>query len=88
MANTSSAKKAVRKMERQTAVNKARRTRMRSSLRKVEEAIASGVQADAATALKAAQPLLHRAAGKGIVHRNTASRKVSRLAQRIKAMAA
>lgn len=88
MANTSSAKKAVRKMERQTAVNKARRTRMRSFLRKVEEAIASGVQADAASALQAAQPLLHRAAGKGIVHRNTASRKVSRLAQRIKAMAA
>lgn len=88
MANTSSAKKAVRKIERQTAVNKSRRTRMRSYLRKVEEAIASGNQVDALAALRAAQPILHRAAGDGIVHRNLASRKVSRLAQRIKAMAA
>ena len=88
MANTPSAKKAARKIERQTAVNKARRSRMRTFLRKVEEAIASGNQADAAEALKAAQPELQRAATKGVVHRNMASRKVSRLASRVKAMSA
>jgi len=88
MANTPSAKKAVRKIETRTAVNKARRSRMRTFLRKVEEAIASGDQSAASAALKAAQPELHRAAGKGIVHRNLASRKVSRLASRIKALTA
>ena len=87
MANTSSAKKAARRIERQTAVNKARRSRMRTFLRKVEEAIASGNKDAAAEALKAAQPELHRAATRGIVHRNLASRKVSRLASRVKAMA-
>lgn len=87
MANTSSAKKAARRIERQTAVNKARRSRMRTFLRKVEEAIASGNKEEAAEALKAAQPELHRAATRGIVHRNLASRKVSRLASRVKAMA-
>ena len=87
MANTSSAKKATRRIERQTAVNKARRSRMRTFLRKVEEAIASGNKEAAAEALKAAQPELHRAATRGIVHRNLASRKVSRLASRVKAMA-
>lgn len=88
MANTPSAKKAVRQIERRSAANKARRSRMRSFLRKVEEAIATGNQAEAATALRAAQPELHRAATAGIVHRNMASRKVSRLASRVKAMAA
>lgn len=88
MANTPSAKKAARKIERQTAVNKARRSRMRTFLRKVEEAIASGNQDAAAEALKAAQPELQRAATKGVVHRNMASRKVSRLASRVKAMSA
>lgn len=87
MANTPSAKKAVRKIEARTALNKSRRSRVRTYLRRVEEAIASGNQSDAAEALKAAQPELQRAAGKGIWHRNTASRKVSRLASRIKAMA-
>ena len=87
MANTSSAKKAARRIERQTAVNKARRSRMRTFLRKVEEAIAAGNKQEAAEALKAAQPELHRAATRGIVHRNLASRKVSRLASRVKAMA-
>lgn len=87
MANTSSAKKAVRKIATRTEVNKSRRTRMRSFLRKVEEAIAAGNKAEAADALKAAQPVIQSAAGHGIVHRNLASRKISRLASRIKALA-
>lgn len=86
MANTTSAKKAVRKMERRTLVNKARRTNMRSTVRKVEEAIASGEQQVAQDALKEAQPKIVRAANKGLLHKNAASRKVSRLAKRVKAM--
>jgi len=88
MANTPSAKKAARKIARRTAVNKSRRSRVRTFLRKVEEAIASGDQAAAAAALKAAQPELQRAASKGVVHRNTASRKISRLAHRVKTLGA
>lgn len=88
MANTTSAKKATRKIARRTAVNKARRSRVRNFIRKVEEAIASGDQAVAAAALKAAQPELMRAATKGVLHANTASRKVSRLAQRVKSLSA
>ena len=88
MANTTSAKKATRKIASRTAVNKARRSRVRSFIRKVEEAIASGDQAAAAAALKAAQPELMRAATKGVLHSNTASRKVSRLANRVKALSA
>ncbi|MAS11766.1 MAG: 30S ribosomal protein S20 [Nitratireductor sp.] len=88
MANTTSAKKAVRKIARRTAVNKNRRSRVRSFVRKVEEALASGDKAAAESAFKAAQPELMRAAGKGVLHRNTASRKVSRLAQRVKALGA
>ncbi|NLH79515.1 MAG: 30S ribosomal protein S20 [Phyllobacteriaceae bacterium] len=88
MANTPSAKKAARKIARRTAVNKSRRSRVRTFLRKVEEAIASGDQTVAAAALKAAQPELQRAATKGVVHRNTASRKISRLAHRVKVMGA
>ena len=87
MANTTSAKKATRKIARRTEVNKARRSRMRTFLRKVEEAIASGDKGAAAEALKVAQPELMRAAQKGVVHKNTASRKVSRLAHRIGALA-
>ena len=87
MANTTSAKKATRKIARRTEVNKARRSRMRTFLRKVEEAIASGDKAVAAEALKAAQPEIMRPAQKGVVHKNTASRKVSRLAHRIGALA-
>jgi small subunit ribosomal protein S20 len=87
MANTTSAKKATRKIVRRTEVNKARRSRVRTYLRKVEEAIASGDKSAAAAALKAAQPELMRAAQKGVVHKNTASRKVSRLAHRIGALA-
>ncbi len=88
MANTKSAKKAVRQITRRTEINKARRTHMRSSVRKVEEAIASGDKAAAEAAFKEAQPQLMRSAQKGIVHKNTASRKVSRLSHRIGAMGA
>jgi small subunit ribosomal protein S20 len=83
MANTDSAKKATRKIAARTEVNKSRRSRMRGFVRKVEEAIAAGDKAAAEAALKAAQPELQRAATKGILHRNTASRKVSRLAHRV-----
>lgn len=88
MANTSSAKKMVRKIERRTAVNKARRSRVRTFVRKVEEAIASGDKKAAEAALKAAQPELQRAATKGVYKRLTVSRKISRLSARIKALAA
>jgi small subunit ribosomal protein S20 len=84
MANTPSAKKAVRKIARRTAVNKSRRTRMRNQIRKVEEAVASGQKEAAAAALIAAQPEIMRAANKGIIHKNTAARKISRLAARVK----
>ena len=87
MANTRSAKKMVRKIERRTEVNKARRSRVRSFIRKVEEAIASGDKTAAAEAFKAAQPELMRAVTKGVMHKNTSARKVSRLAARVKAMA-
>jgi len=83
MANTSSAKKATRKIARRTEINKARRTRMRTSLRKVEEAIAAGDRDTAVAALKEAEPLVMRAAQKGVVHKHTASRKVSRLTHRV-----
>lgn len=88
MANTSSAQKAARQMIRRTDVNKARRTRIKSDVRAVEEAIASGDRAKAEAALRAAEPTLVRTAQKGIIHPKTASRKVSRLAQRVKAMQA
>jgi small subunit ribosomal protein S20 len=88
MANTSSAKKMARKIERRTEVNRARRSRMRTFLRKVEEAIAGGDRTAAHEALNAAQPEIMRAAQKGILHKNTASRKVSRLASRIGAITA
>lgn len=88
MANTKSAKKAVRKIIRRTAVNKARRSRMRTFIRRVEEAIASGEQDTAMKALQQAQPEIMRTAQKGIIHKNTASRKVSRLASRVKGMTA
>lgn len=87
MANTSSAKKAVRKIERRTTANRSRRSQMRTFLRKVEEAIASGHSDQADAALKEAAPLLMRAAQKGIVHKNTASRRVSRLSKRVRALA-
>ncbi|MEM0898861.1 MAG: 30S ribosomal protein S20 [Pseudomonadota bacterium] len=86
MANTRSAKKATRKIAKRTEVNKTRRSRVRSSVRKVEEAISSGDQAAAKSALTAAQPELMRAASRGVLHKNTASRKISRLASRVKAI--
>jgi small subunit ribosomal protein S20 len=86
MANTKSAKKAVRQIEKRTMVNKTRRTRMRSEIRKVEEALAAGDQTAAAEALKTAQPLIARSAQKGIIHANTAARKISRLTRRLKSL--
>ena len=88
MANTVSAKKAARKIAKRTDVNKMRRSRVRGTIRAVEEAIAGGDQAKALEALKAAQPEMMRAAGKGVFHRNTVARKISRLAQRVKALGA
>ena len=83
MANTKSTKKATRKIARRKEVNKMRKTRMRSTVRKVEEALASGDKGAAETAFKAAQPESMRAATKGGLRQNTASRKVSRLAKRV-----
>ena len=86
MANTKSAKKAARQTVRRTNANKGRRSRARSYARKVEEAIEAGDKKAAAAALKEAEPVLARTAQKGLLHRKTASRKVSRLAKRISAM--
>ena len=88
MANTRSAKKMTRKIVKRTVINRTRRSRMRTFIRKVEEAIATGDAAVAATALQAAEPELMRAAQKGVVHKNTVSRKVSRLATRVKSLSA
>lgn len=88
MANSPSSKKRALQAERRADINKARRSRMRTFIRKVEEAIASG-NADAATAaLRAAQPEVMSSVSKGIVHKNTASRKISRLSSRVKALSA
>ena len=86
MANTKSAKKAARQATRRTAVNKARITRARTAVRGVEEAIAAGNRDVAIAALKAAAPVLARTSQKGRLHKNTASRKVSRLNARVKAL--
>jgi small subunit ribosomal protein S20 len=83
MANTTSARKATRKIARRTEINKTRRSLLRKSVRKVEEAIASGDRTAASAALKAAEPVIMRAAQRGVVHKNNASRKVSRLAHRV-----
>jgi small subunit ribosomal protein S20 len=83
MANTTSARKATRKIARRTEINKSRRSLLRNSMRKVEEAISSGDRTAATEALKAAEPVIMRAAQRGVVHKNTASRKVSRLAHSI-----
>ena len=88
MANTPQSKKRARQIERRTDVNKARRSRIRTFLRKVEEAIASGDADAAKAALQAAQPELMRGVTKGVIHKNTASRKVSRLASRVMAVGA
>ena len=86
MANSPQAKKRARQNEARATVNKTRRSRIRTFLRKVEEAIASGDKDAAAAALRAAQPELRRGVTKGVFHKNTASRKVSRLAARVKAL--
>jgi small subunit ribosomal protein S20 len=88
MANSPQALKRARQAERRTAVNKARKSRIRTYLRKVEEAIASGNQDAAVAALRAAQPELMRGVTKGVLHKNTAARKMSRLSGRVKALAA
>lgn len=88
MANTPGSKKAIRKIARRTEVNKARRSRVRTYLRKFEEALTAGDPALAKTAFVEAQSELMRAVGKGVVHKNTGSRKVSRLAARLKKLAA
>lgn len=86
MANSPQSKKRARQNEKRFAVNKARRSRIRTFLRKVEEAIASGDKDAASTALRAAQPEMMRGVSKGVLHKNTAARKVSRLSARVKAL--
>jgi small subunit ribosomal protein S20 len=86
MANTPQSKKRARQNERRYDVNKARRSRIRTFLRKVEEAITSGDKDAATAALRAAQPELMRGVTKGVVHKNTAARKMSRLTSRVKAI--
>jgi len=88
MANTPGAKKAIRKIERRTAVNKARRSRVRTFLRKFEEALTAGNVENAKAAFVEAQSELMRAVTKGVVHKNTGSRKVSRLAAQLKKLSA
>lgn len=88
MANKTNAKKAIRKITRRTAINKDRRSRMRSFLRKVEDAITAGDKTAAADALSQAEPQVMRSAQKGLLHKNAAARKISRLSGRIKAMTA
>jgi small subunit ribosomal protein S20 len=88
MANTVSAKKMTRKIAKRTAINRSRRSRMRTFVKKVEEAIATGNRDAALQALRDAEPEVMRAAQKGIVHKNAASRKVSRLAHRVQALGA
>lgn len=87
MANTPQSKKRARQSEARYAVNKARRSRIRTFLRKVEEAIASGNTEAAKTALQSVQPELARGVTKGVLHKNTVARKMSRLSARVKALA-
>lgn len=88
MANSPQSRKRARQAERRAEINKARRSRMRTFIRKVEEAIATGDFTAAATALREAQPEIMRNVSRGVVHKNTASRKISRLAGRVKALSA
>ncbi|MCC5986705.1 MAG: 30S ribosomal protein S20 [Pararhodobacter sp.] len=88
MANTPQSKKRARQNERRFAINKARRSRIRTFLRKVEEAIASGNAEAAQQALRAAQPELARGVTKGVLHKNTVARKLSRLSARVKVLGA
>ncbi len=86
MANTIQSKKRARQNQTRYEINKARRSRIRTFLRRVEEAIASGDKDAATTALRQAQPELMRGVTKGVYHQNTASRKMSRLSSRVKAL--
>jgi small subunit ribosomal protein S20 len=86
MANTASAQKRIRQTAKRTARNQARKSRMRTFVKKVETALAGGNKEEAATALRAAQPEMQRAAGKGVIHANTIARKISRLSARVKAL--
>jgi small subunit ribosomal protein S20 len=86
MANTASARKRIRQTATRTARNHARKSRMRTFVKKVETAIASGDKSTAVEALRAAQPEMQRASGKGVIHANTVARKLSRLSARIKAL--
>ncbi len=88
MANTPQSKKRARQSERRQDINKARRSRIRTFLRKVEEALTSGNQEVAAAALREAQPELARGVTKGVLHKNTVARKMSRLSARVKALIA
>jgi len=88
MANTASARKRIRQTERRTERNKARKSQMRTAVKKVETAIAGGDKTAATEALRAAQPEMQRAAGRGVTHKNTVARKLSRLSARIKAIVA
>jgi small subunit ribosomal protein S20 len=88
MANTASARKRIRQTTKRTELNHARKSRMRTFVKKVETAIAGGNKQDAIAALRAAQPEMQRAAGKGVAHKNTIARKLSRLSTRIKALTA
>lgn len=88
MANTTSAQKAARKIARRTQSSAARKSRVRTYVRAVEEAIASGDRKAAEAALRAAEPELARGANKGVMHKNTASRKVSRLTSRVRSLKA
>lgn len=88
MANTPSSRKSARKIVARTEVNKSRRTRVRTFIRKFDDAVSGGDKAAAEVAFKAVQPELMRAVTKGVLHKNTASRKVSRLAKKLKALSA
>jgi small subunit ribosomal protein S20 len=87
MANTASARKRIRQTLKRTERNHARKSRMRTFVKKVEAAIAGGKKDDAVAALRVAQPEMQRAVGKGVVHKNAVARKLSRLSRRIKALA-
>ena len=86
MASHKSAEKRIRQIAKRTAINRARMSRVRTFVKKVETAIASGDKATARDAFQLAQPELHRATAKGVLHKNTVSRKLSRLAARINAL--
>ena len=87
MANTASARKRIRQTHKHTVQNNARKSRMRTFVKRVEAAIAGGNKQDAVVALREAQPEMQRAAGKGVIHKNTVARKLARLSSRIKALA-